>query len=790
MEEQLIVTCNRVNSMQISSYRYLFQLALLLCLFGSLLLAVRAAHAGTLNGPLIRVVNYDRAAYAPGTEVSVFVTLQNTTATAFTGSIDLAMSSRGQQIGSAQSESVTALEPGASATLTFRVRPPAINYRGYLLSIRAFDAQHKLMDEAGGAIDVSSDWLKFPRYGYVTTFTAGTNALALIQALNTYHINGLQFYDVNYEHHRPYSPNQSWPNLSNTVIDRQVVLDLIHSAHQYGMKAMDYNLWNGAYPDYLTDGSGAQLAWGQFASLCAPHCGVKDQTGYFGFPSSWAARSLLEMNPGNPGWQNYLFNNPQGEVQLFEHLPYDGWHIDTLGDSAIEYDFHGKPFWLGDSLASFVNHAKAAIGNRPVLINSVDRWNQPSVASHANVDFLYTELWGDTANYADLNAATRQARTYSAKPIVFPAYMNTVYAQKHKNCATCFFDEASVRLVDDAMLAAGGIHFEMGDMDKMLSYIYWPGPMLHMTPSLQEADLDIANFAVAYEDLLRYGVTDAPNTAVISGAPSSTNGSSGSVWILPKQKTGFQMMNLINLVGNTSTAWRDEDASYRTPPEFRKLKVRFYYAGTIVPGTSRLMMASPDYDHGQSVELPYEAGSDSAGQYVDFTLPRLFYWDLIYLETTGHSGPDYDVNPFAGLKAVVYNNASMGGVGVLDSSDSDGGEILGNACCGRWVEYDNLDFGGGAGTVALRSATALGGVIELRLDRPSGPVIARATIPDTGGWQSWKTLSFPLSGARGKHNLYLVFPGSAVNVNSLRFALANPHQGPPSRSAASLPVVP
>jgi dextranase len=773
MEKNAIVTRKQMDSIHTSGSGALFRLALLLGLSGLLLFALQPAHAGTLDGPLIRIVNYDRAAYAPGAEVSIFVTLQNNMGTTFAGRITLAMSSRGEQIGEVRSESVPSLEAGASTTLTFQVHPPAINYRGYLLSIRAFDLNQRLVDEAGGAIDVSSDWLKFPRYGYLTAFTAGTNALATIQALNTYHINGLQFYDVNYEHHRPYSPNPEWHNLSNTLISRKIVLDLIRFAHQYGMKAMDYNLWNGAYPDYLTDGSGVQLIWGQFPSLCAPHCTVGDQTGYFGFPSSWAARSLLEMNPGNPGWQNYLFNNPQGEVQLFEHLPYDGWHIDTLGDSAIEYDFNGKPFFLGDWLASFTNHAKMAIGNRPVLINNAGRWNAPSIASDANVDFLYTELWGDTPNYADLDAATREARTYSAKPIVFPAYMNTGYAQKHKDCKTCTFDEASVRLVDDAMLAVGGIHFEMGDGDKMLSYIYWPGPMLRMTASLEEADLDIADFAVAYENLLRYGTTDAPNTAVISGAPSTTNGSSGSVWILPRQKAGFQMLDLINLVANTSTAWRDDEATYKAPPEFHNLKVRFYYSGTIVPGTSRLMVASPDYDHGQSVPLPYRAGFDSAGQYVEFTLPRLFYWDLIYLETTGHSGPDYDVNPFAELKAVVYNNASMGGIGLLDSSDTDGGTILGNACCGRWVEYDKLDFGAGAATIVLRVATALGGGIELHLDSPSGPVIARASVPNTGGWQSWKTVTFPVAGARGTHDLYLLFPESAVNVNTVRFTKPN-----------------
>ncbi len=757
--------------MKRSGLSFFMRLTLVVGVASSLLASAGIAFAGALNGPLIQFVNYDRAAYSPGAKVSVYVTLKNNTGSPFTGSIDLTMSSRGDVIGSPQSQTVSSLAAGASTTLTFVVQPPSIDYRGYLLSLCAVDQNHTQIDSAGGAVDVSSDWSKFPRYGYVTEFTAGTNALAIVQALNTYHINGLQFYDVNYQHHRPYSPNSQWPNLSNTMIDRSVVLNLINTAHQYGMKAMNYNLWNGAYADYQTDGSGAQLAWGQFTSACAASCTPANQAETTGWPQSWATPALLEMNPADPGWQNLLFNGTQGEAQLFNNLPYDGWHIDTLGDPAIQYDINGNSFWTGNDLASFANNAKTAIGNRSVLLNNLSRWNQASVASSANVDFLYTELWSESQNYLDLNAAAKQARSSVSKPIVFPAYMNTTYASNNYGCTSCTFDEASIRLVDDAMLAASGIHLEMGDIDKMISNIYWPGPMLQMSPSLQEADLDIANFAVAYENLLRYGVTDAPNAVSLTGAPSSTNASAGAVWMLPKAKAGFQILNLINLAGNTSTIWRDENATYVAPPQYTSLPVKFYYTGTIDPHTSRLMVATPDYNHGQSMRLNYTAGSDSLGTYVQFFLPHLFYWDLIYLETSQLSGQDYNINPFTQVEAETYNNSSMGGIGVLDSTDYNLGELVGNACCNRWVEYENVDFAGGSGSVQVRVATAVGGNMEFHLDSPTGPLIASGIVPNTGGWQTWTTTSFPVSGASGVHNLYMVFPGApAVNVNFFRFS--------------------
>ena len=47
-----------------------------------------------------------------------------------------------------------------------------------------------------GALDVSSNWAKFPRYGYIANYDAETPAVEWIRELNRYHINGLLFYDV------------------------------------------------------------------------------------------------------------------------------------------------------------------------------------------------------------------------------------------------------------------------------------------------------------------------------------------------------------------------------------------------------------------------------------------------------------------------------------------------------------------------------------------------------------------------------------------------------------------
>jgi Carbohydrate binding module (family 6) len=64
-----------------------------------------------------------------------------------------------------------------------------------------------------------------------------------------------------------------------------------------------------------------------------------------------------------------------------------------------------------------------------------------------------------------------------------------------------------------------------------------------------------------------------------------------------------------------------------------------------------------------------------------------------------------------------------------------------------------------------------GGTLEFRLDSVTGPVVATVTVPVTGGWQKWTTVSGSAATASGVHALYVVFKGGASigNLNWFRF---------------------
>ncbi|MGA7158138.1 MAG: carbohydrate-binding protein [Acidobacteriaceae bacterium] len=104
------------------------------------------------------------------------------------------------------------------------------------------------------------------------------------------------------------------------------------------------------------------------------------------------------------------------------------------------------------------------------------------------------------------------------------------------------------------------------------------------------------------------------------------------------------------------------------------------------------------------------------------------------------------------------------------TGDTTGGYDLGYVSPGATALYKSINFGASVSTVSVRTASAGdGGTLEFHLDSISGPLIATANLPVTGGWQVWQTVTAPVSGASGIHDLYLVFSGSAAGISNVNW---------------------
>ncbi len=126
----------------------------------------------------------------------------------------------------------------------------------------------------------------------------------------------------------------------------------------------------------------------------------------------------------------------------------------------------------------------------------------------------------------------------------------------------------------------------------------------------------------------------------------------------------------------------------------------------------------------------------------------------------------YDLKATQQIQASSYND--IRGLQTEPTMDTDGGYDLGYAANGYWAKYSRVDFGSGVSSVNVRVASGgSGGTLQFRLDSVTGPIIAQATIQNTGGWQNWTTVTAPVSGAKGVHDLYLVYSYTGSDTSGI-----------------------
>jgi glucosylceramidase len=150
-----------------------------------------------------------------------------------------------------------------------------------------------------------------------------------------------------------------------------------------------------------------------------------------------------------------------------------------------------------------------------------------------------------------------------------------------------------------------------------------------------------------------------------------------------------------------------------------------------------------------------------------YSLPSLSGATFVW---SGTQNSSYTVPSTQQIQASSYNDEF--GLETESTSDTNGGYDLGYTDTGDWARYKNVNFGSGISTVSVRTASnGTGGTVEFHLDSTTGTLVGTATLPVTGGWQTWTTVTAPVTGASGTHDLYLVFKGGngIANVNWFRF---------------------
>lgn len=128
-----------------------------------------------------------------------------------------------------------------------------------------------------------------------------------------------------------------------------------------------------------------------------------------------------------------------------------------------------------------------------------------------------------------------------------------------------------------------------------------------------------------------------------------------------------------------------------------------------------------------------------------------------------HLTPSASQSAYDPVGAVYFDGQQ--GTAVELCTDAGCGQNVGSATAGDRLWYEGIDFGATspAGvTVRLASGAAVTGTLEIRLDAPTGPLLAQVATGNTGGWQQWTTVQAPaLAQVTGVHTVYLVFTSAS-----------------------------
>ncbi len=117
---------------------------------------------------------------------------------------------------------------------------------------------------------------------------------------------------------------------------------------------------------------------------------------------------------------------------------------------------------------------------------------------------------------------------------------------------------------------------------------------------------------------------------------------------------------------------------------------------------------------------------------------------------------------------------AMQGVQIADSSDGGSGKCVGYIDTGDWMAFPvvTIPFTGSY-RVEYRVASPFGGG-TLRLEKTGTPhVYGTVSIPNTGGWQNWQTVSHTVSLNAGSNAFVIAAVVGLWNINWFRITAAD-----------------
>ncbi|MNI04431.1 Cycloisomaltooligosaccharide glucanotransferase precursor [compost metagenome] len=401
---------------------------MLLTIIGLVTCLLTGIAANAATSGIVKRVYTDKARYDTGDAVTVSVVLTNDSGSTFNDNVVMTIY-QGETQKYTSSQAVN-LASGNTTTINFTWTAPSVNHTGYFVKIAAGASAGK----GATAIDVSNDWIQYPRYGFMSEFPVGessSNTDARVkQTVEDYHTVAFQLYDWMWRHENMIKRtggviDSSWQDWSSKLtLSWPTIQNMISSMHSYKAAAMPYTMSYAALEDYASI-SGVSNQWGMFYD--ASHANQL----VFDFVDNNPSTNLWLFNPASTGWQNHIYAQYR---DILNTAGFDGIHLDQMGQRSDPYAYNGSTIDLDNSFSGFINNLRTnldsnSLSNKVVTFNvvngAVDGWAAADVTKNSNTDFDYSEIWEGSDDYIELKDYVDYVRKNDGgKALVLAAYMN------------------------------------------------------------------------------------------------------------------------------------------------------------------------------------------------------------------------------------------------------------------------------------------------------------------------------------------------------------------------------
>lgn len=282
--------------------------------------------------------------------------------------------------------------------------------------------------------------------------------------------------------------------------------------------------------------------------------------------------------------------------------------------------------------------------------------------------------------------------------------------------------------------------------DNGQAYLYWGNPglwyvklnqdMISYSGGVQQVQLTVAGFG-----------------ARRSGANSRATSYEEGPWI-------YKRNNLWYLVYAANCC--SEDIRYSTGPS---ITGPWTYRGVVMNTAGKSFTNHPaiiDYN-GTSYFFYHNGALPGGSGYTRSVAIEKFTYNsdgTIPVISMTNNGPPMigTLNPYVQQEAETIAFSS----GLKTETCSEGGMAVSYINNNDYIKVKGAAFGStGAKTFSARvSSAGSGGKIEVRLASQSGTLVGTCTVAATGSWNTWTTVTCPISGATGTQDIFFKFTGS------------------------------